>query len=35
MTRYLAYVESITDAYSQNFVNDIEIIENSKPCQKC
>ena len=31
----LAYVESITDAYSQYFVNDIEHTENIKQCQKC
>ena len=31
----LAYIESITDAYSQYLVNDIEHTENNKQCQQC
>ncbi len=31
----LAYIESITDAYSQYFVNDIEHTENNQQGQKC
>ena len=31
----LAYIESITDAYSQYFVNDEEHTENNKQGQKC
>ena len=31
----LAYIESITDAFSQYLVNYIEHTENNKPCQKC
>ena len=31
----LAYIESITDACSQYFVNDIEHTENNKQGQKC
>ena len=31
----LAYIKSITDAYSQYFVNDIEHTENNKQCHKC
>ena len=29
----LAYIESITDAYSQYFVFDLEHTENNKQCQ--
>ena len=30
----LAYIESITNAYSQYFVKEIEHTENNKQCQK-